>query len=134
MKKANSIFFTACATLALAAVAFATPTPRSDSTFHSSAATIQGAQQSQNAQQLQSVSGTIASVEKTSFTLKVSSNQSGKGHAFVQDPSSKTMTFQIDKNTTLDGTLQVKANADVTYRTDSSGNNIAINVHVTPAA
>ena len=29
------------------------------------------------------------------------------------------MTFQIDKNTTVDGKLKVGANADVTYREDS---------------
>jgi hypothetical protein len=132
MKKAGQFFVAACATLALAAFAFAAP--RSDSASHPNSATIQDTQQSQNAQQLQSVSGTIASVEKTSFTLNVASSQSPKGHAFVQEPSSKTMTFQIDKNTAVDGTLKVNSNADVTYRTDSSGNNIAINVHVTPAA
>jgi len=41
----------------------------------------------------------------------------------------KTMSFQIDKNTTVDGQLKVGANADVTYRQDG-GNNIAISVHV----
>jgi hypothetical protein len=39
------------------------------------------------------------------------------------------MTFQIDKNTTVDGKLKVGANADVTYRQDG-GSNIAISVHV----
>jgi hypothetical protein len=39
------------------------------------------------------------------------------------------MSFQIDKNTTVDGQLQVGANADVTYRQDN-GSNIAISVHV----
>jgi hypothetical protein len=43
----------------------------------------------------------------------------------------KTMTFQIDKNTTIEGTLKVGANADVTYRQEK-GANIAISVHVAP--
>ena len=43
--------------------------------------------------------------------------------------SPKTMTFTIDKNTTVDGKLKVGANADVTYRQEG-GNNIAISVHV----
>jgi hypothetical protein len=39
------------------------------------------------------------------------------------------MTFQIDKNTTVDGKLQVGANADVTYR-EEEGKFVAINVRV----
>jgi hypothetical protein len=39
------------------------------------------------------------------------------------------MTFQIDKNTTVDGKLKVGANADVTYR-EESGNLVAISVRV----
>jgi len=41
------------------------------------------------------------------------------------------MKFVMDKNTTVDGKLQVGANADVTYREDS-GKNLAISVHVAP--
>jgi len=40
------------------------------------------------------------------------------------------MKFVMDKNTTVDGKLQVGANADVTYREDS-GKNLAISVRVT---
>ncbi len=47
----------------------------------------------------------------------------------LQDSSPKTMTFQIDKNTTVDGKLQVGANADVTYREDG-GKLMAISVRV----
>jgi hypothetical protein len=46
-----------------------------------------------------------------------------------QDPKAKSMTFVVDKNTTIEGKLQVNANADVTYREDN-GRNIAITVHV----
>jgi len=137
MRKVGPLFIATCATLALAAVAVAAPAAWNDSGSHATTATIatiHQTQSSQNAQELQSVSGTVATVNKTSFTLTVTSSPAPKGHAFVQETASKTMTFQIDKNTTVDGTLKVNANADVTYRSDASGNNIAINVHVTPAA
>ena len=45
--------------------------------------------------------------------------------------TAKTMTFLIDKNTTVEGTLKVDSNAAVTYREDN-GSNIAISVSVTP--
>ncbi len=73
----------------------------------------------------QTVSGKIASVEKNSFTLTV-------GQQLEQTPSTpKTMSFKIDKSTTIDGSLKVGANADVTYRQEKS-ENIAISVRVTP--
>jgi hypothetical protein len=37
----------------------------------------------------------------------------------------------IDKNTTVEGSLKVGSNADVTYRQEN-GTNIAISVRVTP--
>ena len=75
--------------------------------------------------QEQTVSGKIASVEKNSFTLTV-------GQQLEQTPSTpKTMSFKIDKSTTIDGSLKVGANADVTYRQEKS-ENIAISVRVTP--
>jgi len=81
-----------------------------------------------NAPQEQSVSGKIASVEKTSFTLTVGQSQTQN---LQQDPSTpKTMTFMIDKNTTIDGSLKVGASADVTYRQEK-GSNVAISVRVT---
>ncbi len=73
----------------------------------------------------QTVSGKIASVEKNSFTLTV-------GQQLEQTPSTpKTMSFKLDKSTTIDGSLKVGANADVTYRQEK-GENIAISVRVTP--
>ena len=53
------------------------------------------------------------------------SNQGQK----LQETSQRSMTFQIDKNTTVDGKLQVGANADVTYREDG-GKLVAISVRV----
>ena len=77
-----------------------------------------------------SVSGKITAVAKDSFTLEVGAAE--KGQQFAQEaPRPKSMTFLIDKNTTIEGKLQVNANADVTYREDN-GRNVAISVHVTP--
>jgi len=72
----------------------------------------------------QSVSGKIASVEKSSFTLTVAEKPSVSSSG-----GPKTMSFQVDQNTTIDGKLKVGANADVTYRQEG-GNNIAISVRV----
>lgn len=77
----------------------------------------------------QSISGKIASVAKDSFTLTVAGNQTSAGHQLMQQQEPKTMTFFIDKNTTIEGKLKVNANADVTYRQDS-GKNVAVSVHV----
>jgi hypothetical protein len=74
-----------------------------------------------------SVSGKITSVEKDSFTLAVGSQTPGQH--FSEASETKSMTFMIDKNTTLEGKLKVNANADVTYR-EENGKNIAISVRV----
>ena len=74
-----------------------------------------------------SVSGKVTAVAKDSFTLAVASQT---GHQLAQETAHpKSMTFYIDKNTAMDGKLQVNANADVTYREDN-GKNIAISVRV----
>ncbi len=72
----------------------------------------------QPAAQAQTVSGKIASVVT-----------SAGQHVSTAAGAPKTMSFQIDKNTTVEGQLQVGANADVTYRQDN-GSNIAISVRV----
>ena len=77
-----------------------------------------------------SVSGKVTSVTKDSFTLAVGGNQTSSGQQLAQTSEAKSMTFVIDKNTTIEGKLKVNANAEVTYREDS-GKNIAISVHVT---
>jgi hypothetical protein len=88
-------------------------------------------QEAGQAAQTQTVSGKIASVDKSSFSLTVASaTTSNQGeHLMKESAGQKSMTFQIDKNTTIDGKLQVGANADVTYRQDA-GSNVAISVHV----
>ncbi len=84
----------------------------------------------QQSDQAQSVSGTIASLGRNSFTLTVNpSSATEPGHSFRQQTSSRSMTFMINKNTTVDGKLKVGANADVTYR-EENGNNVAISVRV----
>jgi hypothetical protein len=84
----------------------------------------------QEAAQTQSVSGTISAVSKTNFVITVQPKASGAESVSKQDPP-KTMTFQIDNNTTVEGKLQVGSNAEVTYRDDRSGNHLAIGVKVT---
>jgi hypothetical protein len=89
--------------------------------------------ESPNAPQLQSVSGKIASVGRNSFTLETgSAEKMPQGQQFQQSGQPSTMMFQINKNTTITGKLAVGSNADVTYRTDTSGNNVAVSVSVTP--
>ena len=76
-----------------------------------------------------SVSGKVTSVGKSSFTLSLASEKAS--FSAQSETMAKSMIFQVDNNTTIDGKLQVGANADVTYR-EESGNNIAISVRVTP--
>ena len=125
MRNVGRVFFSTVASLALAAAVWALPPT------HSTA--MLGSSNTQDAAQQQSVSGKIASVEKNSFTLTVGQSQTSTENNNLQltagDP--KTMTFQLDKNTTIEGSLKVGASADVTYRQEK-GANIAISVHVTP--
>ena len=122
MKNVGRVFLTTVAglTLVVAVWAFSPPTTHE--------AALLSLSSNSNAPQEQSVSGKIASVEKTSFTLTVGQSQTQN---LQQDPSTpKTMTFMIDKNTTIDGSLKVGASADVTYRQEK-GSNVAISVRVT---
>jgi hypothetical protein len=126
MKNVCRVFLPTLACLTLIAPAWALP----PATTHSASAV---ALSDEPAPQEQSVSGKIASVEKSSFTLTVGpARTSIERQSLQQDPAaSKTMAFQIDKNTTIEGSLKVGANADVTYRQEK-GANVAISVHVTP--
>jgi hypothetical protein len=118
MNKVQRFCFTALSSLALVTAVSAVPAGRH-----------QDPPPAQSPAQTQSVSGTIASVENSSFTLTVNSSTAHQMQATAAAP--KTMTFQIDKNTTVEGKLKVKATADVTYRQEN-GNNIAISVRVAP--
>ena len=120
MKIEARIVCSALASLFLAAAVWALPRA------HGTAPTNPANQQA--APQTQSVTGKIASVSNSSFTLTVGSSASSQGQQ-LQQAAPKTMNFLIDKNTTIEGKLQVGATADVTYREDN-GNNIAISVRV----
>ncbi len=127
MRNAGRVIFTMLAglTLVVAVWAFSPPTTHDTALLSLS--------NSQAAAPEQSVSGKIASVEKNSFTLTIGQSQtSTAGQNVLQDSASpKTMVFQLDKNTTIEGSLKVGASADVTYRQEK-GSNIAISVRVTP--
>jgi len=127
MKNVCRVFLPTLACLTLIAPVWALPA----TTVHGAA--VLGLSYNQNAAQEQSVSGKIVSVEKNSFTLTVGqSRTSGERYNLRQDPANpKTMTFQLDKNTTIEGSLKVDANADVTYRQEK-GANVAISVRVAP--
>ena len=77
-----------------------------------------------------SVSGKITSVTENSFTLAVAGGQTTGQHFAEQEAKAKSMTFLVDKNTTVEGKIKVNANADVTYR-EENGKNVAISVLVT---
>ncbi len=124
MRTVGRVIFSTLTSLALAAAVWALPPTHSTAMLGLS---------SQDAAQQQSVSGKIASVEKNSFTLTVGQSQtsSDKNNLQSEPGNPKTMVFQLDKNTTIEGSLKVGASADVTYRQEK-GANIAISVHVTP--
>jgi|SRR5580658_270381 hypothetical protein len=121
MKNVWRFGFSALAGTVLVAGALALP----------SSNTHQTQQSQQTAAATQSVSGKIASVDQSSFTLTVASGSSISQDQQPQPSASSTMSFTIDKNTTVDGKLKVGSSADVTYRQDN-GANVAISVHVTP--
>jgi hypothetical protein len=126
MKNVCRVFLPTLACLTLIAPVWALPPTAAHG------APLPGLSSEQTAPQEQSVSGKIASVEKNSFTLTVGQQTSSGRQNLQQDTASpKTMTFQIDKNTTIEGNLKVGASADVTYRQEK-GANLAISVHVTP--
>jgi hypothetical protein len=123
VKNASRIIVTAVAGAALAAATWVASPDLSKA---------QPATNQQGSAQTQSVSGRIASVDKDSFTLNVTSPKASGQTASQQPATAKTtMTFLIDKNTTVDGTLKVDSNAEVTYRQDN-GANVAISVRVAP--
>jgi hypothetical protein len=125
MNKGTRMIFSSMAVLILGAAVWALPATATRSSAQPNAT------HAQVAAQAQSVSGKIASVGNGSFTLTVASQGISKLGTNSQEAASKSMTFAIDKNTTIDGKLQVGANADVTYREDN-GQNVAISVRVSP--
>jgi hypothetical protein len=117
MRKETKIVFSVLGSMVLAATTFALPaTPN-----HSAKQPIQ-----EQTTPSQSVSGKITSVMKSSFTLALAGGTNGEQ---MGQTAPKMMTFQIDKNTAVDGKLKVGSDADVTYREDGA-NYIAVSVHV----
>lgn len=98
-------------------------------TLYANTTTRQPDSAEQTSSQTQSVTGTIAEVDRSSFTLTVGSAISNQRQQ-LQQTTPKSMTFMVDKNTTVEGKLKVGANADVTYRQDDAGKYIAISVRV----
>jgi|HubBroStandDraft_2_1064218.scaffolds.fasta_scaffold878217_1 hypothetical protein len=76
---------------------------------------------------LESLSGRITSIQGNTFTVE-SQRRPQTQNARTDQTSS--MTFMLDQNTTVDGKLEIGANADVTFR-EENGNNIAVSVRVT---
>ena len=128
MNNKTRIFLAATFSAVLIAAAFAVPpvTHITSGAF----AVVQSAAPAQPAAQTQSASGTISAVDKASFTITMPPKGLTAGVSIAQD-TPKTMTFVIDKNTTIEGKLRVGASADVTYR-DDNGEHVAIGVRVTP--
>lgn len=120
MKNGTRFFFGVMFSAILITAAFAAPP-----TTHNTNLTVQDAVQTQSA------SGTISAVDKASFTITLAASKTVSVTNVAQQDPPKSMTFAVDKNTTIEGKLAVGANADVTYR-DDSGNHVAIGVRVTP--
>ena len=126
MKKQTRLAMIGAVGLIFGAAVWAVPAPQNYSNS-TSAAVIE-----QDSPQTQSASGTISGVNKTNFVLTVQAVKGSRDQMVAQEDTPKSMTFQVDNNTTIEGKLQIGSNADVTYRDDRSGNHIAIGVKVTP--
>jgi len=127
MKKEARLVFAGVLSLVFMAAVWALP-PTTHITTSNRAAVVE-----QDVPQTQAASGMISAVDKSSFTLTLAPSLGANGREnFAQQDPPKSMTFVIDKNTTIEGKLQVGSNADVTYRDDSGGNHLAIGVRVTP--
>jgi hypothetical protein len=119
-KRTHLILFPIACLALLALVTAVSPVP--------AAITHSATANAQETAQTQSITGKIASVGKNTFTLTVDSGVASNPSQFGQS-TPKSMTFQVDKNTTIDGKLEVGSTANVTYRVEN-GNNIAVNVRV----
>ena len=119
MIKARSVFLAVVVGLAsLALLVSVTPVIATSHTTHA-----------QEASQAKSITGKIRSVEENSFALSVSTAINNERAS--QQTNEMTVTFAIDRNTTVKGKLQVGKIADVTYR-ESNGSYVAMSVHVQP--
>ena len=110
MRFRAALFLCSLCMLCFVVAAWSTPNPSQPVSLLSAAA------------ENKSVSGKIASVGDSEFSLEV-----------PKDQTSSTLQFQIDGNTQLEGNLAVGSQATVDYRT-ASGKMIATHVIVTPAS
>ena len=110
MRFRAALFLCSLCMLCFVVAAWSTPYPSQPSSLLSATA------------ETQSVSGTIASVGDSEFSLEV-----------PKEEKPSTLQFQLDANTQLEGTLAVGSQATVDYRT-TSGKMIATRVIVTPAS
>jgi Cu/Ag efflux protein CusF len=126
MKKEARLMVAAFCCMVLVAAVSAIPLASTNVAIHPPAISAQAAMQTQAA------TGTISAVDKASFTITLppSHDRNVSVSQAQQDPP-KSMTFVVDKNTTIEGKLRVGADAEVTYR-DDGGNHLAIAVRVTP--
>jgi hypothetical protein len=120
MKKEGRLFLAAVFSLILVTAVWAFPSATTNTNL-----AVQAAAQTQSA------SGTISAVEKSSFTITLPPMQSASMASVTQQDPPKSMTFVVDKNTTIEGKLEIGSTADVTYR-DDEGNHVAIGVRVKP--
>ena len=120
MKKEARFFLAAVSSLILIAAVWGAPPAT-----HNTTIAVQAAAQTQSAY------GTISAVDKSTFTITLPPTPPVSMASVAQQDPPKSMTFVVDKNTTIEGKLRVGANADVTYR-DDNGNHVAIGVRVTP--
>jgi Cu/Ag efflux protein CusF len=120
MKKEARFFLAAVSSLILIAAVWAAPPATQNTNL-----IVQAAAQTQSA------SGMISAVDKSTFTITLAPTPNAAMASVVQQDPPKSMTFVVDKNTTIEGKLRVGANADVTYR-DDNGSHVAIGVRVTP--
>jgi hypothetical protein len=119
MKRVRTVFFTVLIGLVSVAMAAAVVPALAD--------TAQDSANAQQSAQAKSITGKITAVETNSFTLSIGAALSPE--SVPQQSNEKTMTFGIDKNTTIEGKLQVGSTADVTYR-ETNGKFWAISVRV----
>jgi Domain of unknown function (DUF5666) len=110
MRFRTALFFCALCMLCFIVAAWSTPYASQPGSLLSAAA------------ETKSVSGRIASVGDSEFSLEVPKNQ-----------TSSTLQFQLDDGTQLEGTLAVGSQATVDFHT-ADGKLIATHIVVTPAS
>ena len=125
MKKEARLMLAAFCCMLLVAAVSAIPPAAANAAVQSAAPGAQAAPQTQSA------SGKISAVDKTSFTITLPPTNQQNLAVYQPQQDAKSMTFVVDKNTTIEGKLRVGADAEVTYR-DDNGSHLAIAVRVTP--